>query len=83
MTNQLNPATRLAGPSDRQQQGLLADVTSLIPLMPFNVFFPVLEAETTQGYFPKLLLSDYENSIQSALGLVFRRSLKALDGQEG
>ena len=58
-------------------------VTSVIPLMPFNVFFPVLAAETQQQYFPKLLLSDYEDSIQSALGLIPFPYEKALDGQEG
>jgi hypothetical protein len=58
-------------------------VTSVIPLMPFNVFFPVLAAETQQGYFPQLLLSDYENSIESALGLIPIPYEKALDGQEG
>ncbi|HUY22466.1 MAG TPA: ABC transporter substrate-binding protein [Acidimicrobiales bacterium] len=58
-------------------------VTSVIPLIPFNVFFPVLAAETTQQYFPRLLLSDYENSIQAALGLIPLPYEKALDGQEG
>jgi hypothetical protein len=65
------------------QQLKSAGVTSVIPLIPFNVFFPVLEAETTQSYFPRLLLSDYENSIQSALGLIPVPFEKALDGQEG
>ena len=65
------------------QQLKSAGVTSVIPLMPFNVFFPVLEAETSQKYFPRLLLSDYENSIQSALGLIPVPFEKALDGQEG
>jgi hypothetical protein len=60
-----------------------AGVTSVIPLMPFNVFFPVLAAETQQQYFPRLLLSDYEDSIQSALGLLPVPYEKALDGQEG
>jgi hypothetical protein len=58
-------------------------VTSVIPLMPFNVFFPVLAAETQQQYFPKLLLSDYEESIESALGLIPFPYEKAIDGQEG
>ncbi len=58
-------------------------VTSVIPLVPFNVFFPLLGAETTQQYFPRLLLSDYEFSIQSALGLLQFPYTKALDGQEG
>ena len=58
-------------------------VTSVIPLIPFNVFFPVLAAETQQQWFPKLLLSDYEDSIESALGLLPFPYEKALDGQEG
>jgi hypothetical protein len=58
-------------------------VTSVIPLIPFNVMFPVLAAETQQKYFPKLLLSDYEDSIESALGLIPFPYQKALDGQEG
>jgi hypothetical protein len=65
------------------QQLKAAGVTSVIPLIPFNVFFPVLGAETQQQYFPRLLLSDYENSIQSALGLIPFPYEKAIDGQEG
>jgi hypothetical protein len=60
-----------------------AGVDSVIPLMPFNAFLPVLSAETQQKYFPKLLLSDYESSIESALGLLPIPFEKALDGQEG
>jgi len=60
-----------------------AGVDSVIPLMPFNAFLPVLSAETQQQYFPKLLLSDYESSIESALGLLPVPFEKALDGQEG
>ena len=60
-----------------------AGVTSVLPLIPFNVFFPVLQAQTQQNYFPKLLLSDYEFSIESALGLIPYPFTKALDGQEG
>jgi hypothetical protein len=65
------------------QQLRSAGVTSVIPLMPFNVFFPVLQAETNQQYFPKLLLSDYESSIETGLGLLPAPYAKALDGQEG
>jgi hypothetical protein len=65
-------------------QQLRADgVQSVIPLVPFNVFFPVLQAETQQEYFPTLLLSDYEESIESALGLIPVPYAKALNGQEG
>ncbi len=60
-----------------------AGVTSIIPLIPFNVFYPVLQAETSQRYFPRLLLSDYENSITGALGLIPVPYEQALDGQEG
>jgi hypothetical protein len=58
-------------------------VTSLVPLVPFNVFYPLLQAETAQAYFPKLLLSDYESSIETALGLLPIPYAKALNGQEG
>jgi len=60
-----------------------AGVTSVIPLIPFNSFFPYLQAETNQGYFPHLLLSDYESSIQVALGLIPVPYEKALNGQRG
>jgi hypothetical protein len=65
------------------QQLRSAGVTSVIPLIPFNVFYPVLQAETSQSYYPKLLLSDYESSVESALGLMPIPYEKALDGQEG
>ena len=65
------------------QQLRSAGVTSVIPLIPFNVFYPVLQAETSQSYFPRLLLSDYESSIEAALGLIPIPYEKALDGQEG
>ncbi len=60
-----------------------AGVNSVIPLVPFNAFLPVLSAQTSQSYFPKLLLSDYEESIESALGLIPVPFEKALNGQEG
>jgi Periplasmic binding protein len=60
-----------------------AGVKSIIPVIPFNVFFPLVQSMTQQEYFPKLLLSDYESSIESALGLIPVPYEKALDGQEG
>lgn len=59
-----------------------AGVTAVIPLIPFNAFLPVLVAQTQQQYFPKLLLSDYESSIETSLGLLAPFG-KALNGQEG
>jgi hypothetical protein len=46
-----------------------AAVDSLIPLMPFNAFLPVLGAQTRQRYVPKPLLSDCEDSIETSLVL--------------
>ncbi len=60
-----------------------AGVNSVIPLLPFNAFLPVLTAENSQHYYPKLLLSDYEESIESSLGLLPVPFEKELDGQEG
>ena len=60
-----------------------AGVQSVLPLIPFNAFFPMINAESQQGYYPKLLLSDYEDSIQSALGLIPTLDETALNGQEG
>jgi hypothetical protein len=65
------------------QQLRTAGVTSIIPLMPFNVFYPILQAETAQQWYPRLLLSDYEESIETALGLIPFPYAKALNGQEG
>ncbi len=63
---------------------LAADgVQSVIPIIPFNSFFPYLQAETSQSYFPKLLLSDYENTITGALGLIPTPFEQALNLQEG
>ncbi len=65
-------------------QRLAADgIQSVIPIIPFNAFFPYLQAETSQKYFPKLLLSDYESTIEGALGLIPIPYLQALNGQEG
>jgi len=58
-------------------------ITSVIPLVPFNAFFPLMAAETQQNYFPRLLLSDYEFSVQFALGLIPFPYAKAIDGQQG
>ena len=65
------------------QQFRSAGVTSVIPLVAFNAFYPLLQAETSQQYFPRLLLSDYESSIESSLGLLPAPYKEALDGQEG
>ncbi len=60
-----------------------AGVNSVIPLMPFNAMFPYLQAESQEKYTPKLLLSDYEGSIVSTLGLMPAPYENELNGQEG
>ncbi len=60
-----------------------AGVQSVIPLLPENAFTPYLGAETSQEYFPKLLLSDYQSEIEIALGLIPVPYEKAINGQEG
>jgi hypothetical protein len=60
-----------------------AGIQSLIPLIPFNAWFPELQAQTQQQFFPKLLLSDYASTITVGLGLIPVPYEKALDGQEG
>ena len=60
-----------------------AGVRSVIPLIPFNSFFPFLSQENAQNYYPKLLLSDYESSIEVTLGLIPIPYEKGLEGQEG
>jgi Periplasmic binding protein len=60
-----------------------AGVDAVIPLVPVNAFFPYLQAETSEKFFPRLLLSDYESTITIGLGLVPIPYEAALDGQEG
>jgi hypothetical protein len=62
-----------------QSQG----IQSVIPLIPFNAFFPYLQAELQDKYSPRLLLSDYENTIEIALGLIPVPFEQQLNGQEG
>ena len=60
-----------------------AGIQSIIPLLPENAFTPYIAAETSQDYFPELLLSDYQSEIEVALGLIPIPYEKALNGQEG
>jgi hypothetical protein len=60
-----------------------AGVQSVIPMLPENAFFPYVGAENSQKFFPQLLLSDYQSSIEVALGLIPQPYEQALDGQEG
>jgi hypothetical protein len=58
-------------------------INSVIPLLPENAFTPYIGAETSQNYFPTLLLSDYQFEIEVALGLIPIPYEKAINGQEG
>ena len=41
-----------------------AGIQLVIPLLPENAFTPYIGAETSQDYFPKLLLSDYQSEVK-------------------
>jgi hypothetical protein len=58
-------------------------IASVIPMLPENALFPYLADENAQQYYPKLLLSDYQSSIEVALGLIPVPYEQALNGQEG
>jgi hypothetical protein len=58
-------------------------VQSVFPLIPENAFFPYIGAENSQQYYPQLLLSDYQSTVEVALGLIPVPYEQALDGQEG
>jgi len=60
-----------------------AGIQSVIPLLPVNALEPYLGAETSQKFFPQLLLSDYQAGIDTALGLIPVPYEQALNGQEG
>jgi hypothetical protein len=60
-----------------------AGVQSVIPMLAENAFFPYIGAENQQKFFPQLLLSDYQSSIEVALGLIPVPYETALNGQEG
>ncbi len=75
-------ATNAAAPLVVQK--LKADgADSIFPLIPFNSFFPLVNAMQQQSYYPKLLLSDYEEGIESSLGLIPTVDEAVLNGQEG
>jgi branched-chain amino acid transport system substrate-binding protein len=58
-------------------------VNVVIPLVPFNAYLPYLSKETTQHFFPRLLLSDYQSTINLSLGLIPFPFEQALDNQVG
>ncbi len=58
-------------------------VQSVFPLLPENAFFPYLASEASQQYAPQLLLSDYQSTVEVALGLIPTPYEAELNGQEG
>ncbi len=60
-----------------------AGVQSVFPLIYEPAFFPFIGAENSQQYYPQLLLSDYQSTIEAALGLIPVPYEAALNGQEG
>ncbi len=81
-----NPDETAATSSDAQlavEKLKAAGVQSVFPLLPENAFFPYVAAETSQQYYPQLLLSDYQSTVEVALGLIPEPYEQALNGQEG
>jgi hypothetical protein len=81
-----NPAETAASNSEAQlavEKFKAAGVQSVFPLLPENAFFPYVSAETSQQYYPQLLLSDYDSTIETALGLIPVPYEQALNEQEG
>lgn len=58
-------------------------VETVIPLLPVNAFRSYLTAAKSQRYAPKLMLSDYEGTVNTALGLAEFQFPDLLSGQRG
>jgi ABC-type branched-subunit amino acid transport system substrate-binding protein len=58
-------------------------VETVIPLLPVNAFRSYLAAAKAQAYVPKLMLSDYEGTVNVALGLAEFQYPDLLSGQLG
>jgi hypothetical protein len=81
-----NPDETAASNSDAQlavEKFKAAGVQSVFPLLPENAFFPYVSAESSQQYYPQLLLSDYDSTVEVALGLIPVPYEQALNEQEG
>ena len=61
----------------------LLGVTTVIPLMPLPAFLAYMQAANSQQYYPKLALSDYEQTISIGLGMAESLFKNVLDGQLG
>ena len=58
-------------------------VQSVFPIIPGNAFIPYIGSENSQQYYPQLLLSDYQSTVELALGLIPVPYEQALNDQEG
>lgn len=63
--------------SQAEAQGAIAvhnlqskNVTVVFPLIPFTTYAVYLTNEKSQSYYPRLLLSDFEQSVSASLGLL-------------
>ena len=43
---------------------------SVFPLIYEPAVFPFIGAESSQQYYPQLMLSDYQSTVETALGLI-------------
>lgn len=60
-----------------------AGIQSVIPLLPENALYPYFSSEVSQKYYPTLLLSDYDSSVEAALGVIPGPDLPVVNEQEG
>ena len=60
-----------------------AGVQSIFPLIYEPAFFPFIGAESSQQYYPQLLLSDYQSTVEASLGLIPVPYEAALNEQQG
>jgi hypothetical protein len=61
----------------------LKNIQTVIPMMPFFQFTSWMQAEDSQKYYPRLLLSDYDSEVSLALAFVSFPYKKELQDQEG
>jgi ABC-type branched-subunit amino acid transport system substrate-binding protein len=80
----------LSSPATAQSQARSAvdrlkanGIQTVIPLIPVNSLYAYLAAAHAQAYRPKLVLSDYENTVTDALGLAEFQYPDELSGQTG
>ena len=61
----------------------LKNIQTVIPMLPFFQYTSWLQAEDSQQYYPRLLLSDYDSEVSASLAFVSAPFKKELQDQQG